>query len=158
MRIWMENYRGWDIYFNTDSERFYAISDEYDKQSSDRKTYSSAKKYVDDFVKDNMDFVPVELLQVGNDGKYESFRLIGIRKDGHFVREKEGRKSQLPVDRWNISKKIPLNNDFNIENAKEIQRLELKRQELLQAIHELMGIMRCTTLGEIQSKYIKPQE
>lgn len=158
MRIHIENYRGWDIYFETTSERFYAISDEHDRQSSDRKTYSSAKKYVDDFIKDNIDFVPVELLQEEHNGKYQSYRLIGIRKDGHFVREKEGRKSQLSVDKWSINTKIPLKNDFNLENIKEIQRLELKRQELLQAIHELKGIMKCTTLGEIQSKYIKPKE
>ena len=58
MKVFIENYRGWDISFDTDKESFYAQSDEYDVGET-KKSFASAKKYIDDFLKDNLQFQPI---------------------------------------------------------------------------------------------------
>jgi hypothetical protein len=34
MKILIENYRKWEIYFDTDSEEFYTLSNQYDKENT----------------------------------------------------------------------------------------------------------------------------
>jgi hypothetical protein len=96
MKIEIENYRGWDISFDTDKETFYAQSDEYDRGET-KKSFASAKQYIDDFIKDNMEFKPVWIETPASYCRNHSkIKLIGIRKDKRFVYEgKDGRKEQL---------------------------------------------------------------
>ena len=96
MRVLIENYRGWEIYFNTDKEEFYTVSNEYDKQETKR-SYASSKKYIDDYIKSNNVFKPIKVQKMPtmfSEGKV--ITLIGIRKDKAFMYEdEEGRKQQL---------------------------------------------------------------
>ena len=96
MRILIENYRGWEIYFDTDKEEFYTVSNEYDKQETKR-SYASSKKYIDDYIKSNNVFKPIKVQKMPtmfSEGKV--ITLIGIRKDKAFMYEdEEGRKQQL---------------------------------------------------------------
>lgn len=96
MRVLIENYRGWEIYFDTDKEEFYSISNEYDKQETKR-SYASSKKYIDDYIKSNNVFKPIKVQKMPtmfSEGKV--ITLIGIRKDKAFMYEdEEGRKQQL---------------------------------------------------------------
>ena len=96
MRVLIENYRGWEIYFDTDKEEFYTVSNEYDKQETKR-SYASSKKYIDDYIKSNNVFKPIKVQKMPtmfSEGKV--ITLIGIRKDKAFMYEdEEGRKQQL---------------------------------------------------------------
>lgn len=96
MRVLIENYRGWEIYFDTDKEEFYTVSNEYDKQETKR-SYASSKKYIDDYIKSNNVFKPIKVQKMPtmfSEGKI--ITLIGIRKDKAFMYEdEEGRKQQL---------------------------------------------------------------
>ena len=96
MKILIETYRGWDIYFNTQEEEFYTQSNEYDKEQV-KKSYSSTKKFIDDFIKENNEFKPIRVQKMpsyySND---EKITLIGLRKDGAFVyQDEDGNKKQL---------------------------------------------------------------
>ena len=96
MRVLIENYRGWEIYFDTEKEEFYTVSNEYDKQETKR-SYASSKKYIDDYIKSNNVFKPIKVQKMPtmfSEGK--AITLIGIRKDKAFMYEdEEGRKQQL---------------------------------------------------------------
>ena len=96
MRVLIENYRGWEIYFDTDKEEFYTVSNEYDKQETKR-SYASSKKYIDDYIKSNNVFKPIKVQKMPtmfSEGKV--ITLIGIRKDKAFMYEdEEGIKQQL---------------------------------------------------------------
>src|SRR5678809_670812 len=91
MRVLIEEYRKWEIFFDTNSEDFYTVSNEYDNDKTKR-SYAAVKKYIDDYIKDNETFTPVSIQR--EDGRV--FKLIGIRKDGAFMYEdKDGRKQQF---------------------------------------------------------------
>ena len=96
MRVLIENYKSWEIYFDTDKEDFYTVSNEYDKQETKR-SYASAKKYIDDYIKENNVFKPIKVQKMPSmfsDG--EVITLIGIRKKKAFMYEdKDGNKRQL---------------------------------------------------------------
>lgn len=92
--ILIDNYRGWDILFHKESETFYAAIDNY---SREKRSYSSAKKFIDEYIKDNFNFNPVVVQKepsIYNDG--EKITLIGIRKDEVFIAiDKDGVKTRL---------------------------------------------------------------
>jgi regulator of replication initiation timing len=95
MKILIENYRNWQIFFDTDSENFYADTD--DQISKEKKSYAAAKKYIDDFIKENNEFKPIEAESLHSALSESKITLIGIRKDGAFVYLNEnGIKTQLP--------------------------------------------------------------
>lgn len=96
MSVLIETYRGWEISFNTSTESFYVYSGHYDHEDN-KKSFSAAKKFIDDFIKENQNFKPF-LVQTSPDS-YKSkniLRIVGIRKDGIFVYETQsGGKKQL---------------------------------------------------------------
>jgi hypothetical protein len=94
MIIKIEDYRGWEISFNTEKETFYTVSDSYDKQQ-EKRSYASIKKYIDEFIKDNNEFKPFWVEKVDYRGVFK-VKVIGIRKDNRFIYEdKKGEKQQL---------------------------------------------------------------
>jgi hypothetical protein len=96
MRVLIENYRSWEIYFDTDKEEFYTVSSEYDTQQT-KKSYASAKKYIDDYLKENQNFKPIKVQKmISINSSSEVITLIGLRKDGAFMYEDaKGNKQQL---------------------------------------------------------------
>lgn len=150
MRTVVENYRGWEISFNTDTESFYAESDEHD-QSHAKRSYGSAKKYIDDFIKDNLKFEPVWVEKSGN--VYMEPRrkkIIGIRKDGKFVYEEKGR----PVTMSEYSEnEYYLVDERNKEVEEKILGLNQKITELEQQVKELEASKTKVTLKQLKAKY-----
>ena len=51
MKVQIENYRGWNIEFDTEKESFYCHSEQHDKDEN-KKSFASTKKWIDDFIKD----------------------------------------------------------------------------------------------------------
>lgn len=96
MKIEIENYKGWDISFDTNKEAFYCHSELYDKDQN-KTSYSAVKKFIDDFIKDNQKFNPVWIQsKPGSHHGEKKIKLIGIRKDGRFIYENsKGEKKQL---------------------------------------------------------------
>lgn len=96
MEVLIENYRGFDISFDTDQENFYVFSDSRDHDQR-KQSYASAKKYVDDYIKSNSEFKPFWVVKQPNRFAGDSKILItGIRKDGRFTYEDhKGKKQQI---------------------------------------------------------------
>jgi hypothetical protein len=83
MRVLIENYRGWELMFDTSSEDFYIMSNDYDTQQT-KKSYASAKKYIDDYIKENQNFKPIKVQKMSSIyNSAEVITLIGLRKDDY---------------------------------------------------------------------------
>jgi hypothetical protein len=151
MKIEIENYRGWDISFDTDKETFYAQSDEYDRGET-KKSFASAKQYIDDFIKDNLEFKPVWIETPPSSYiNHSKIKLIGIRKDKRFVYEgKDGKKEQLSDY---SEKDYILCNEANDAPYAELEECR-KRKEL---IDEEMKVIEAKIikvgLAELKAKY-----
>lgn len=139
MKVIIDNYRGWEISFDTELETFYCISDRYDRDET-KKSFASIKKFIDDFIRENEVFEPVWV-----EAKPDSYtsdkkiKLIGIRKDGRFIYENSnGEKQQLSDYNEKDYILYDANNDkFRLEAEKinkEIKVLNAKRDAVLDKI------------------------
>jgi hypothetical protein len=135
MKTLITEYRGWEIFFDTDKEEFYTVSSEYDKDNT-KKSFVATKKFIDEYIKDNNNFKP--FLVQNEPGMFHSseiIKIIGMRKDGRFIYEDaNGKKQQLPSYR---ESSYFLINPENEEPFRKIAELEKKRDELLSEINEL---------------------
>ena len=124
MRVLIENYRGWELMFDTSSEDFYIMSNDYDTQQT-KKSYASAKKHIDDYIKENQNFKPIKVQKTSSIyNSAEVITLIGLRKDGAFMYEDvKGNKKQL--SKYDESDYFLL----NPENDAIFQELELLYKE-----------------------------
>ena len=133
-RILIEDYRKWEIFFDTDKEEFYTVSNEYDKDGT-KKSFAATKKFIDDYIKDNFKFTPVKVQNVAT--IYQKARvktLIGMRKDGVFMCEEDGTKSQF--SKYDEAQYF-LADDANDAVFKEIEDLISERKALDDRIKEL---------------------
>lgn len=154
-RILIEEYRGFDIYFDKNSEEFNAISNEYDIQKN-KKTLSLAKKSVDDYINDNLDFKPVIVQQLSSVFTSEKeIELIGIRKDGRFIfRNHKGEPEQLSQ---HSESDYFLKNEVNNKIFGEIAILEgqIRQLEKEVKIKKAQIIKDDLGLKNLKAKYIK---
>ena len=127
MQVKIENYRGWEISFDTDKETFYCHSEQYDKDAT-KKSYTSTKKFIDDFIKENQNFTPIWCERKGEFlyGK-RKILIIGIRKDGRFIIDNKGTKEQLSEYSEND---YILYNQENEKYRTEIQEIEKEMESL----------------------------
>lgn len=91
MRIEIEDYRGWTIYFDTGRDKFYSLS-QRDDTDKENKSFTAAKKAIDDYIKENTVFKPFKI-QHGTGYSTSDYRIaevIGIRKDGRFMIQVQG--------------------------------------------------------------------
>jgi len=148
----IDNYRGHEIRFDTDSETFVC---DIDDSRSIKKSYSALKAFIDSWIKDNSEFVPFLVAKTPNgygcvdsdsDGK-----IIGIRKDGRFILEKaDGKKEQISdyqLDRYMLVEK---DNDA-IKLAIDALNLEIKAKQ--SEISSLTQKLKVTTLKDLWPKY-----
>lgn len=134
MRTLITEYRGWEIFFDTDSEDFYTVSNEYDKQNT-KKSFASTKKFIDDYIKDNNEFRTIVVQSLPSMfSKGYVLKLIGIRKDGRFMCEDEkGKKKQLSLyDETDYFLVNPENDKY----FKELSELRKNREEIDSKIKE----------------------
>ena len=139
MKVDIEIYRGWSISFDTEQETFYCHSEQWDKDEN-KKSYSSTKKWIDDFIKENETFKPIWIeTKPSIYNSDQRIKLIGIRKDGRFFYENEkGEKKQLSD--YNEKDYILYNpeNDKYREEAKvvdaQLEELRLKRNAILKKV------------------------
>ena len=153
MRILIEEYRGWEIFFDTDKEEFYTVSNEYDTDNT-KKSFSSTKKYIDDFIKENNSFKPIFVQKERT--TYDNaniIKLIAIRKDGDFMYENDkGQKKRLSSYE---EKNYFLVNSENDVYFEQIEEIEKEREKLLSKINELRSKLIKVTVEEIKQKLLK---
>ncbi len=154
MKVKIEDYRGWEIFFHTDNEEFYTVSNEYDKDKS-KKSYAATKKFIDDYIKDNLEFKPVFAqtdASIFSGG--EIIKLVGIRKDGFFMCERNGKIEQLgkyyEKDYYLVNEENNAAMDVIKELRKERDGIDLKIKEVNKKVIRI-------GLDTIREKYI-PKE
>jgi hypothetical protein len=149
-KILIENYRGWEIYFDNDKENFYTSSDEYDRMNT-KTSYAATKKWIDDFIKENTTFEPIWVEKRDYRG-VKKIKIIGIRKDKKFIYEgKDGKKEQLSeYDEKDCF--LPNSENDDVYNKIKIQKdikdaaeLEISKLEKL--------IVKTPILDELKEKY-----
>jgi hypothetical protein len=135
MKVEIENYRGWNISFDTEKEVFYCHSDQRNMEQK-KNSYSSIKKWIDDFIKENDSFNPVwiEHKRYGYI-LHDRMKLIGIRKDGHFLFEdKDGDKRVIAFhNEMDYMLHTPENDKYKEEAKKidaELEELRSKRNAI----------------------------
>jgi hypothetical protein len=153
MRVLIEEYRGWEIYFDTDKEDFYTVSNQYDTDKS-KKTYASSKKYIDDYIKANSEFKPINVQRMPNEySAGKTITLIGVRKDKAFMYEDEkGNKQQLS---HHDEKDFFLVDPKNEPHFYQILTLKSKIELLRAEIKEVEKLVVKVTVKDIREKLIK---
>lgn len=154
MKIGIENYRGFDIFFDTDKETFYYISNGYDVDGN-KQSFSAAKKAIDEFLKENQTFKPfwVEPNPNGYGWTKEKKKIMGIRKDGRFIFENEkGEKGQ--ISDYNLK-------DYIIADPENKDAWDILKglQAQLEAIHKAINRHKATrfkikTLADVKKEIL----
>ena len=150
--ILIEVYRGWEVSFYPDEDCFCAYSDRFDYESKDRPSFNTVKKDIDAYIKANEKFKPVLVEHIGtrlNDGK--PIKVVGIRKDGRFVREgKNGKPEQMS---GYDNKSYFLVNEKNDSIFKELKELDQKLSQIKKEIDEAEGRLIKVTLEDVRKSY-----
>jgi len=91
MNVKIETYRGFEIFFVTDSERFSYSTDT--GSWSQKQSYAACKRSIDEYLKENSNFKPFTIQNIYN-GSITT--ITGIRKDGVFVYlDSDGKNQQF---------------------------------------------------------------
>ena len=151
-KILIETYRGFDIKFDTEYEKFQCIvTEENTKESS---SFAAVKKFVDDYKKENQNFNPFFVEQTATTrymySKKDTLKIIGIRKDGRFVAEKEnGEKVQISdYDLKNYMLVKPENKKI-LKQLEELKAKEEKQtRENNEARAKIISTLNIITLEE----------
>ncbi len=156
MRVLIEVYRKWEIFFDTDKEEFYTTSNEYDREQIKR-SYASTKKFIDDYIKENQNFKPIWVQNEGNSyGGITKTKLIGIRKDGLFTCENaKGNKSQF--SKYD-EKSYFLVNEENDVIFKEIDEIEEQRSALATKASNLRKSVIKVTVKQFREELLGQKE
>jgi len=138
-RVLIETYRGFDIEFDPNDEKFKCICSEDNTKESG--SFSAVKKFVDEYKKINQDFKPFWVQPIpGNMFVNRSpLKIIGVRKDGRFMSEdpngKKGQISDYELLYYMLEKdenKTILNEINELDEKMEEQRIEYsKNRDLL---------------------------
>lgn len=142
-KILIDNYRGFDIEFETINEKFQCIiTDELVKESV---SFSAIKKFVDEYKKTNQEFKPFFVESTpGGYRQSVKLKIIGIRKDGRFVAENsKGEKIQVSdydIKDYMIYKQeneapLKLLSDLKAKEAKQSLENDLSRKDIISTIN-----------------------
>jgi hypothetical protein len=144
-RILIEEYRKWEIFFDTDKEEFYTVSNEYDRDNT-KKSYAATKKFIDDYIKDNYKFQPIKVQNHPTIyGEARVITLIGIRKDGLFMCEENGKKIQFSKYDENSYFLVNSDNDVIFE---EINKLVIERNLIDKKVKEFQDKVIVFTVAD----------
>ena len=152
-KILIDNYRGFDIEFETINEKFQCIiTDELVKESI---SFTAVKKFIDEYKKANQEFKPFYVESTPSNYSFKDpkkIKIVGIRKDGRFVAEDlNGNKFQISdYDIKDYMLYVP-------ENEKALNQLsELKQRERNQASEIqmertlILSTIKITTLADFK--------
>lgn len=149
MKTEVDNYRGFEIRFDTDNETFEC---DIDDSRSVKKSYPAVKKFIDEYIKDNSEFKPFKVEPSANASWGGEFgTIIGIRKDGRFIIElPEGEKKQISdyeMDRYCLPN--PVNEPIKKQISEINALIEQKRKD----IEALKSNLVIKTLKDVYPQY-----
>ncbi len=154
MEILIQNYRGFDIKFNPEYEQFSCDIDTV--RWSTKQSFASAKRWIDEYCKENQNFEPFEVMQLPtmlDEGR--KLKIIGIRKDERFITEdkvgKRGQLSEYDEERYFLI--VPENEQYLVNMAS----LMVEKDRIENKIKEESKKMKRTTVKELKSKYTQPK-
>lgn len=157
MRVLIENYRGFEIFFDTERERFYCEID--NEKWDERQSFNAAKKFVDETIKANGAFKPFDVIVKRDEYGEKRLTIIGVRKDGNFIAKKENGE-QMVVSRFDENKYM-LDIDENNETLGRIAILEaedeMEHKRMRDKIRELEKQLKIVSLKELKQKYAPPK-
>ena len=155
-KILIDNYRGFDIEFETINEKFQCIiTDELVKESI---SFSAVKKFIDEYKKTNQEFKPffVESTPDRYSSKNSKLKIIGIRKDGRFVAENSNGE-KIQVSDYDI-KDYMLYKQENESALKKLSdlsdKIEIQRLENNQNRKDIISTINIITLKDFKSTLI----
>jgi len=148
MRKEIELYRGYKIMFDTDNETFYSALEDaiFGKP---KRSYSAAKKEIDDAIKERLmaEFEPFEV--VNTEGVFK--KIVGLRKDGFIQEDKKMERSKFPEyyekDFYKASPEI-------LEVCAEMALIQYDIDELFKKKNALSKTIKGKTLAEIKKELI----
>ncbi len=91
----VDNYRGYEIRFDTNYETFLC---DIDDARSVKKSYSAIKKFIDEYIKENNEFKPFKIIPnpIDSWGDMKPATVIGVRKDKSYqIETADGTKKAL---------------------------------------------------------------
>jgi hypothetical protein len=150
-KIFIENYRGFDIEFDTSNEKFTCIATE--EKTKESNSFTAVRKFVDDYKKTNQDFKPFWIESIpgkfnsDNQGKY---KVIGVRKDGRFVIENEkAEKDQLSDFYLSDYMLVKPENQDGMDKYRELEKeSERQRAENSEKRKVVIATLNIVTLKE----------
>lgn len=154
--VTIETYRGFEIYFNPNNEKFSCVPTEENAKES--KSYSACKMHIDEYCKANQTFKPFEVQIHPENYRWEQrkdLKIVGIRKDNRFIyEEKEVKKQLSEYDEKNYLIIYPENEqylkDYIASNEREV---EFKNKE--QALRkEILSKMKIKTLVDYKKELL----
>lgn len=149
-KVLIEKYRNFEIYFDTREETFYSISDYYDTEQK-KKSYSAAKKAIDEWIKENSSFKPFYVIKCEGWRGTNSFSfpisnemdvvtISGIRKDKRFTTSDGSQISEYDEDRYFMP--LPENEPVFKEMAPVIEELRLYEKLVKEKNKELVELSK----------------
>jgi len=143
MNVLIETYRGYDIIFSTDNERFSFSTDE--GSWNEKQSYAACKKNIDDFFKNNQGFIPFKVIT--RSGRITN--IIGIRKDGRFISE-NSKKEKGQVSEWDEKDYRIYNPDVHDTIFASIASIEVEIDQLKEKRNQLEDLIDTPTLREFK--------
>jgi len=147
-KILIETYRGFDIEFDTNCEKFQCICTE--ESAKESTSFTAVKKFVDEYKKTNQDFKPFWVEPTPDGYKGSKLKVIGVRKDGRFVAENsKGEKNKISdydLDGYMIFK--PENEMALNKLAEQREKEEKQRVENNETRKLIISEINITTLKE----------
>lgn len=131
MKVLIEKYRGFEIYFDKRSQLFETLVVD---ESKDSKSYNAVKKFIDDYCRRNVHFEPFTVIRgVTVSGITNNpLKIVGIRKDrGLIAINNDGNK--IRVSSYDERNYI-LSLDENKEALIEIDELKIERKKFTEKI------------------------
>lgn len=149
MNVLIENYRGFDIIFDTNTERFSYSIDEGNWR--EKQSYASCKKNIDDYIKLNKEFKPFKVrYKRGN----IIYNIVGIRKDNKFVYQNEDMSSTQNIGGY-YEKDYILMDEKDDAIYNDIAMLKAEIAMLEQKVRDKYASITTPTLRDIKQNYIK---
>ncbi len=149
----IDNYRGYEVLFDTDNETFFC---DIEDGKREKKSFSSIKMAIDAYIKLNAKFEPFVVIEnVTHSGNRREYTITGIRKDNRFsIKNSIGEIRQISeYYEKDYSLKMPENepilkelDEFYIQESKIKKQLENEKEEIINRL-------KVTTLRTIKSKY-----
>lgn len=148
MKVLIENYRGFDIHFNTDLSKFVtSITDEDDKSSN---SFKAVKAEIDAYKKENANFEPFYVRYIPSPYNKALRKVLGIRKDERFTVEGEDGKLEQISEYYENEYMLylPENDEIFTALAKVEAELAEISSNYLQRMRELKSKLKVITLRD----------